>query len=72
MNSAGHRKGQHTNLYKQMVECKVCKKKLQLKNMRSHQELVHDKVKPFNCEVCGKMFGTRFLVKEHMQSHRVS
>ncbi|KAF6034280.1 hypothetical protein EB796_007415 [Bugula neritina] len=66
----GHRKGQHTNLYKQMVECKICNKKLQLKNLKSHTELVHDKLKPYSCEVCGKMFGTRFLVKEHMESHK--
>ncbi|XP_067931610.1 uncharacterized protein [Watersipora subatra] len=66
----GHRKGQHTNLYKQMVECKICKKKLQLKNLKPHTELVHEKVKPFSCELCGKMFGTRFLVKEHMESHK--
>ena len=69
---SGHRKGQHTNLYKQMVECKVCNKHMQLKNLKAHMELVHEKVKNFSCEVCGKMFGTKFLVKEHMEIHKVS
>lgn len=55
-----------------MVECKVCNKHMQLKNLKAHMELVHEKVKNFSCEVCGKMFGTKFLVKEHMEIHKVS
>lgn len=68
---AGHRNGQHTNLFKQMVECKICKKTIQLKNLKSHVELIHEKQKNFSCELCGKMFGKRCLVKEHMESHKV-
>jgi len=68
---AGHKQGRSTNLFKQIVECKICQKKLQLKNLKAHITMVHDKVKPFKCELCGKMFGTRFLVREHMESHKV-
>lgn len=37
-----------------------------------HVAMVHEKVKPFACEQCGKMFGTKFLVREHMESHKVT
>ena len=52
-----------------MKTCKICNKQfVRPRNLRRHQEKVHDKIK-WKCQVCSKEFGRAESLKRHQASH---
>ena len=46
--------------------CSICGKTFQMKsNLNKHMQIVHEKLRPFPCGVCGKMFPTAQAFKIH-------
>jgi len=52
------------------VPCPQCDKKfMRPYNMRVHVDRVHNKVKPWACQFCEKIFATTSDLKQHLASH---
>ncbi|XP_058121330.1 zinc finger protein weckle-like [Anopheles ziemanni] len=50
--------------------CPICDKKFRRAiNVKAHVRLVHDGIKPFICEECGRAFGSKGALKEHYVVH---
>ena len=50
--------------------CSICDKTFKMvSNLKDHMESVHEKLRPFPCDVCGKMFPTAQVYKIHNRTH---
>ena len=48
----------------------MCSKTFKIKsNMKEHLQIVHEKLRPFPCDVCAKMFPTAQVYKIHNRTH---
>ncbi len=60
------------NLMKTCLEPGCGKKFLDLAHLTKHKNQVHKKLKPFECSECGKCFGGKGNLKEHMKCHTLN
>ena len=48
------------------VECGICHKIICHKSLLRHIELVHERIKPFQCETCASSFAEKRRLQEHI------
>lgn len=63
---ADHKRRKHTP--SSNVQCEVCKKEVDKRNLARHIKLAHSK-KKFKCTVCPKKFRTESQMKIHLDIH---
>ncbi|XP_058124171.1 zinc finger protein 260-like isoform X2 [Anopheles coustani] len=60
----------HYRTHYKAFECQHCPRKFSnTTNLRQHIDLVHRGLRPHECGKCGKRFGYRHKLKEHMNMH---
>ena len=52
--------------------CPQCGKTLAKKNLAAHIKMVHDKLRPHSCPVCGRAFLTKYTLQQHIDTHKPS
>lgn len=56
---------QHDNEIHHRDECPICKKLVQTKLMKCHQQLHHDDNKNAICDICGLVFAHKYYLNSH-------
>ena len=69
-----HERLEHKEIYKKPERIKHCCSKCDLKcdsahNLKRHFEIVHEGKKPHMCSICGKTFGFKSSLRDHMAVH---
>lgn len=61
---------QHTPMEERAHACPVCDRRfVNYSEMTAHQRKVHEKLRPFICEVCARGFGTKQTLLDHQRIH---
>lgn len=61
-----HAKLHETNL----IPCEYCGRKVRtLEALESHITSVHNKIRPFKCDICNRIYGNRLSLRRHMIIH---